>query len=146
MVDIGTRLRGTAAVLALALASLTTDTALAGDGTFAVGPPVPAGGFPDAVAVADFDADGRPDLAIPNADDDTVSIRLGRGDGTFEPAVNVITDDVPIDVGIADFNTDGKHDLAILTNTGSVVNIQRTVRRELVPKELVAKGEKVSRR
>jgi len=59
-----------------------------GDGTFALKSNICVGntlckGVPVAVAVADFNGDGRLDLAVANYDDVTVSILLGKGDGTF---------------------------------------------------------------
>lgn len=38
---------------------------------------------PDSVAVGDFNRDGNADLAVANADSNTVSIFLGIGDGSF---------------------------------------------------------------
>ena len=42
-----------------------------------------AGGGPRSVAVGDFNADGRPDLAVANSSTNNVSIRLGIAAGTF---------------------------------------------------------------
>ena len=59
-----------------------------GDGTF--GPAVrysSGGSQPYAVAVADLNGDGRPDLAVANALSSSIAVLLGDGDGTFKPAV-----------------------------------------------------------
>ena len=51
-----------------------------------------AGSQPFSVAVGDFNADGRPDLAVANSfggvGGNSVSILLGNANGTFLPAVN----------------------------------------------------------
>lgn len=44
--------------------------------TAATGSPYPAGGLPHSVAVADFNGDGKPDLAVANYNDGTVAILL----------------------------------------------------------------------
>src|SRR5262249_25630934 len=51
--------------------------------SFAAALVFPAGDSPRAVAVGDFDGDGRPDLAVANSTSNTVSILLGQGGGTF---------------------------------------------------------------
>jgi type II secretory pathway component GspD/PulD (secretin) len=43
----------------------------------------PTGKGPVSVAIADFNGDGKPDLAIANQTDGTISIFEGNGDGTF---------------------------------------------------------------
>ena len=58
-----------------------------GDGTFHMKRAFPTGGsFSASVAVADFDADGHPDVATANTDSEDFSVLLGKGDGTFGPA------------------------------------------------------------
>jgi FG-GAP repeat len=44
------------------------------------------GAAPQAVSVADFNGDGKLDLAIANYQDGSLIILLGKGDGTFMPA------------------------------------------------------------
>src|SRR5207244_1055970 len=72
------------------------------------------------VTAADFDGDGKPDVAvvgnaIGGGTGSSVSIFYGRGDGTFEPAV-----EIPIEEGdqwpyvvTADMTGDGMLDLVI---------------------------------
>lgn len=91
-----------------------------GDGTFQ--PPVDyaTGPAPDAVAVGDFNGDGRLDLAVANrvsiintAAAGTISILLGNGDGTFQPHVDYAAGLGVIGVVAGDFNGDGKLDLVV---------------------------------
>ena len=51
--------------------------------------PLPVGSDPTAVAVADVNGDGKPDLVTANDGDDTVSVLLGNGDGTFQAAADL---------------------------------------------------------
>ncbi|MCY2989516.1 MAG: Ig-like domain-containing protein, partial [Planctomycetota bacterium] len=74
-----------------------------------------SGGFwPNCVTVGDFNADGRPDLAVANSSSDTVGVLLGNGAGGFAPAVTYAAGSFfPSSVTIGDFNADGKPDLAV---------------------------------
>jgi len=91
-------------------------------GTFAAPVNYAAGSIPRSVAVGDFNADGRPDLAVVNSNSANVSILLGNGDGTFLPAVNYAAGIGPVFVAVGDFNADGQPDLAT-ANSGNNVSI-----------------------
>src|SRR4029077_12525270 len=62
-----------------------------------------------AVAVRDFNGDGRPDLVVGTAS--RLAVMLNLGHATFGPAVSTGISQ-PAPVAIADFNNDGKLDLA----------------------------------
>src|SRR5262249_50856567 len=81
----------------------------------------PVGQDPRAVASADFNGDGRLDLATPNSIDNTVSVLLGNGDGTFQAARTSSTGQGPASLAVGDFNGDGKLDL--VTANGSDLSV-----------------------
>jgi hypothetical protein len=73
-----------------------------------------AGMGPQGVIAADFNGDGKLDLAITNSGDSTVSILLGNGDGTFTAQPNPLaTGSVPYSLAAGDFNHDGNVDLVV---------------------------------
>jgi hypothetical protein len=89
----------------------------------------PVGTSPTAIAVADFNGDGKPDLAVANSgdpntnDDGNVSILLGKGDGTFQGSISFNAGKNPWSIAVGDFNHDGKTDLAVLDGGETSVNI-----------------------
>ena len=89
-----------------------------GDGTFNAAPQVPEGnsnaGY---AAVADFNGDGKPDLAVTLPDNDSVTVLLGNGDGTFT-GHTPITVPYVFAIATADLNGDGIPDL-VTANPGS---------------------------
>jgi len=63
--------------------------------------------------VADFNADGNLDLAVPASFSARVLIHLGNGDGTFQPNVDILPATVYTRMaGVADFNGDQILDVA----------------------------------
>ncbi len=68
---------------------------------------------PWSVAAADFNGDGKADLAVANYGSDNVSVLLGNGDGAFQAAVDYSAGSDPRSVAIGDFNGDGRTDLAV---------------------------------
>lgn len=71
---------------------------------------------PQSVAVGDFNADGKLDLAL--AASDGVSVLLGTGSGSFGAPAVFSAHNTPVALTVGDFNRDGKKDLAV-ANSGS---------------------------
>jgi uncharacterized protein (TIGR03437 family) len=93
-----------------------------GDGTFRDGGHSLAGVGSRALAVGDFNADGKQDLAVANAGSGDVSVLLGNGDGTFQSAISVpaqggsvnTSETGPFSIAAGDLNRNGRQDLVIL--------------------------------
>jgi len=69
------------------------------------------------VAVADFNGDGKLDIAATSSNDGTVQLFSGVGDGTFLVGNAYPTDTTssyPFGIAVGDFNADGSTDLAIV--------------------------------
>ena len=75
------------------------------------------------IVSADFNGDGRLDLATANSGSNNVSVLLGNGNGTFAPAVNFGVGVEPKSVFAADFNGDGWLDLFTASQTSNDVNV-----------------------
>ncbi len=77
-----------------------------------------AGESPAFVTVADFNGDGRPDLAVADLNSDSVSVRLnttvpGASSASFGSAQNITVAEGPVFVTTGDLNGDGRPDLAV---------------------------------
>jgi hypothetical protein len=98
-----------------------------GDGSFLPQTVFTVGSEPQSVAVADFNGDGHPDLAVSNSDDRTVSVLLGTGTGSFGPQSTLaagpgfdVVEGGTEAVAVGDFNGDGRPDLAVTDDDLSV--------------------------
>src|ERR1700730_2451364 len=87
----------------------------------------PVGTGPAGVVVADFNGDGKLDIAVANGGSGNVSILLNNGDGTFAPAMNFAAGDNPSVIAVADFNADGKLDLAVFQPGNSDLSVAGSV-------------------
>jgi hypothetical protein len=83
----------------------------AGDGTFAPGPTVEAGGWPFGLDLADLDGDRIIDLVVADGYADDVSVWAGRGDGSFTSSGRYAMGATPNMVALADLNADGLLDM-----------------------------------
>jgi hypothetical protein len=81
------------------------------------------GAGPDSVVVADFNGDGRPDIATANYETNNISILLQNSDGTFQAAVNYAVGNEPMSLQIGDVNGDGKLDLLVINFTDATLGV-----------------------
>jgi hypothetical protein len=97
---------------------------LLGTGTGAFQPPAnyPAGIYPEWTVSADFNGDGKLDLAVAGYETG-VSVLLGNGDGTFRPAVSYATGAYPLWIAAGDFDQDGKQDLVVPDSGSNMVSV-----------------------
>ena len=94
------------------------------------GAPVPAvdsstgaGSILPSLAVADFNHDGKVDLAVADTTACEVRVVLGNKDGTFQAPARFITGPGPVSLVVGDFTGDGQLDLATANEGGASVSV-----------------------
>ena len=102
--------------------------------TYSLGPTLLTGGtHPQGIVVADFNGDGKPDIAVSNLDQNTIAVFLNSGSGVFAaPNTAPIITTVQLDsslglnigsLAVGDFNEDGIPDLVVATIAGNQASI-----------------------
>jgi uncharacterized protein (TIGR03437 family) len=96
-----------------------------GDGSFGGAVDYPVGPTPYTLVAADFNGDGKLDLATLDAygSPNKVWVMAGRGDGSFQPAVSSASLSTEGHLAYADFNHDGKLDLLIPDRLASAMEV-----------------------
>src|SRR5579884_3913332 len=107
------------------------------------------GGHPEAMTLADFNADGRLDLAVLDRGAGTVTILKGNASGGFDPLTDANQNPLPaINVGtnpsgltVGEFNGDGRADLAIIRGDQSLLVLLGNGDGRFTPGDPIALGD-----
>lgn len=94
-----------------------------GDFSPASNSPFTLNGSPQSITIADFNKDGKLDLATADTFSNKLSVLLGGSLGTFGPVINITVTNNPYAVIADDYNGDGKLDLVAVTNANSKVSV-----------------------
>lgn len=75
------------------------------------------------IVAADFNGDGKLDLAVTDGSGNAVFILLGNGDGRFGPPTKIPLGNQPVAIVAGDFNNDGKQDLAVANSVDGTITL-----------------------
>ena len=90
---------------------------------FQLGESLLTGTGPVAIAMGDFNRDGKPDLVAANSGSDSVSVFLAAGRGKFSNASNFTVGKSPRAVAVGDLNGDGRLDLAVANSQSDDISL-----------------------
>ena len=96
---------------------------LAAFATIAHATDFPVGANPCAIALADFNNDGKMDVVAVNTNSGTVSVLLNDGAGGFLPQQTFTVQTQPVAVAVGDFNKDGNMDIVVANGVSNSVTI-----------------------
>ncbi len=94
-----------------------------GVGTFAPQVTYTTGSQPQSVAVADFNGDGRSDVAVANFVGNSVNVFLNQAGGGFGVPLTYAVGSNPIAIAEGDFISDGKLDLVVANSDDGTVSV-----------------------
>ena len=75
------------------------------------------------MVLADFNGDGRLDMAVANQADDTVSVILSRPDGTFAAKTDYAVGDSPGQLALGNFTSSGFLDLVVVNTADNTISV-----------------------
>jgi len=122
----------TSSALGLVTGNVTQDAVLIlpgkGDGTFTSPVSYSSGPVASSIVVADFNRDGKLDIAVVNqgseAGPSNIQLLIGKGDGTFSPGTSIAVPNL-LGIAVGDFNGEGTPDLAVSTTSELVIFLGR---------------------
>lgn len=94
-----------------------------GDGTFQALRGFDVASRPLAVAIADMNSDGNPDIVSAGSDGDSVSVLVGKGDGTFSLQQAADVGAAATAIAVADVDGDGMLDVATANPSAGTVSL-----------------------
>ena len=106
--------------------SVYLNTSSSGAVSFAAPVTFAAGHYPGYIAIGDIDGDGKPDLAVPNELDNTVSVYRNTssiGTVNFTTQVVFTTGSQPNSVVIGDIDGDGRPDMVVTNQSGNTISV-----------------------
>ena len=89
------------------------------------------GTSPIYIAVADFDTDGKPDIATVNQYSNSLSVFRNTStsgiinSSSFSPRIDFTTGSAPVNIAASDIDGDGKQDIVVANNVSGTVSVFR---------------------